>query len=261
MFAILLKLSPVFIFALPGVIAAALFPGRDSKTTFITLLNEFLPVGVRGLLLAALLSALIGSSLSVMNSISTLVVRDFLLPSRERISERGQVSLGRIAILISTPLAIAAAYLIYTTPEGLYKYLQAISIYLVMPITPAIFFGILSKRVTVEGAIASVFAGSVLAALFVSDQLIGAATASHYFPWLHRNLSLNYTYRGLWGTIAASAVLFLVSAVTKPKPYRDLEGLTVDWSTPAESFRGIYDWRLQLAALAIATIALYAWIW
>ena len=48
MFATLLKLSPVFIFALPGVIAAALYPGRESKTTFITLLNELLPSGFAG---------------------------------------------------------------------------------------------------------------------------------------------------------------------------------------------------------------------
>jgi solute:Na+ symporter, SSS family len=261
MFAILLKLLPVFIFALPGVIAAALFPGRDSKTTFITLLNEFLPVGIRGLLLAALLSALIGSSLSVMNSISTLVVRDFLLQFRKTISERAQVSLGRISILVSTPFAILAAYLIYTTPEGLYKYLQAISIYLVMPITPSIFFGILSKRVTVVGAIASVIAGSALAILFVGDQLIGPPTAVHLFPWLHRNLTLNYTYRGLWGTVATTVILFVVSAFTRTAPEAALKNLTVDWNAPAESFRGVSDWRLQLAVLAVATIALYAWIW
>jgi hypothetical protein len=55
MFTVFLKLSPVFIFALPGVIALAVFPGRDGKTTFVTLLNELLPAGIRGLLLAALL--------------------------------------------------------------------------------------------------------------------------------------------------------------------------------------------------------------
>jgi SSS family solute:Na+ symporter len=139
--------------------------------------------------------------------------------------------------------------------------MPAISIYLVMPITPAIFFGILSKRVTVQGAIASVLAGSVLAAVFVSDQLIGAPTGSHVFPWLHRDLTLNYTYRGLWGTVAATITLFAVSAFTKPRQLRDLENLTVDWKAPGEAFRGIFDWRLQLAILAIATIALYAWVW
>ena len=53
MFCILLKLTPVFIFALPGVIALALFPGREPKTTFVTLMNELLPSGARGLVLAA----------------------------------------------------------------------------------------------------------------------------------------------------------------------------------------------------------------
>jgi solute:Na+ symporter, SSS family len=108
MFAVLLKLSPIFIFALPGVIAAALYPRRDPKTTFISLLNDLPPNGVRGLVLAALISALIGSSLSVMNSISTLVVKDFLLHFSSNASEKRQILMGRIAIVLATPLAIAA---------------------------------------------------------------------------------------------------------------------------------------------------------
>ena len=174
MFATLLKFAPVFIFAVPGVIALALFPGREAKTTFVTLLNELLPNGIRGLVLAALLASLIGSNLSVMNSVSTLVVRDFVLHFRPQSSERAQVLSGRIAIAVTAALGIAAAYLVYTTPDGLYKYLQTISIYLVMPITPAIVFGIMSKRVTVKGAIASVLTGLVFATLFVADQLMPA---------------------------------------------------------------------------------------
>jgi SSS family solute:Na+ symporter len=261
MFAVLLKLSPVFVFALPGVVAAALYPGRDSKTTFVTLLNELLPNGLRGLVLAALLSALIGSSLSVMNSVSTLVVRDFLIQFRPGISEKLQVLWGRLAIAISTPLAVAAAYLIYQTPDGLYKYLQTISIYLVMPVTPAIFFGILSKRVTVKGALASVLAGIGLATIFVTDQLIGPATGAAWFPWLHTKLTLNYTYRGLWGTLFVIATLYVVSAWTEKRAPETLRGLTINWDEPMEPFRGLKDWRLQLAALTLMTIGLYAWLW
>src|SRR4029077_5537711 len=106
MFTVLLKLSPVFIFALPGVIALALCPGRESKTTFITLLNELLPTGIRGLVLAALLASLIGSTLSVMNSVSTLTVRDFILHFRPQTSERAQVLLGRVVILVATLFGI-----------------------------------------------------------------------------------------------------------------------------------------------------------
>jgi SSS family solute:Na+ symporter len=261
MFAILLKLSPVFIFALPGVIALVLFPGREAKTTFVTLLNELLPTGIRGLVLAALLASLIGSNLSVMNSVSTLVVRDFLLHFRPKSSEKAQVFFGRVAIVYATALGIVAAYLVLTTPDGLYKYLQTISIYVVMPITPAIVFGIMSKRVTVPGAIASVLTGVALAAVFVTDQLIGVEVGARLFPWLHTRLTLNYTYRGLWGTIAIIVVLFAVSVFTpKPNP-KKLEKITINWRSLPERFRGIYDWRLQLAALAVVTFTLYAVLW
>jgi SSS family solute:Na+ symporter len=261
MFATLLKLSPIFIFALPGVVAAALYPGLDSKTTFVTILNNLLPSGVRGLVLAALICALIASSLSVMNSISTLIVRDFLLRFSRNASERMQVFMGRGAIVLSTPLAVAAAYLIYTTPGGLYKYLQAISIYLVMPVAPAIFFGILSKRLTFQGAVCSAGAGTLLAALFVTDQILGPAAGARLFPWLHWTLTLNYTYRGLWGTIITTAVLFGVSYMTKRQSAASLEHLTVDWSAPRTPFEGLSDWRLHLLLLTIATIAIYAWLW
>jgi solute:Na+ symporter, SSS family len=171
-----------------------------------------------------------------------------------------QVLLGRATILVSTPLAVAAAYLIYTTPDGLYKYLQAVSIYLVMPVTPAIFFGIVSKRMTFQGAVASAMAGTLLASLFVTDQLMNAQGAQ-WFPFLHWKLTLNYTYRGLWGTMVTTAVLFIVSYCTTPPERARVAGLTVDWRTRAAAFEGLSDWRLHWGALALATIAIYAWLW
>lgn len=261
MFTVLLKLTPVFIFALPGVIASLLFPGREAKTTFITLLNELLPNGIRGVVLAALVASLISSNLSVMNSISTLVVRDFIMYWRPGTSEKAQVLLGRWAIAVATVLGVTAAYLVSATPDGLYKYLQTISIYLVMPITPAIVFGIMSKRVTVRGALVSVLVGIVLAAVFVADQLMGPAAGSALLPWLHTKLTLNYTYRGLWGAILVSITLFVVSIFTEKAPAERLERLTINWRMPIEPFSGITDWRFQLAALSMVTIGVYAWLW
>lgn len=261
MFTIVLKFLPVFIFALPGVIALALFPGRESKTTFVTLLNELLPTGIRGLVLAALLASLISSTLSVMNSVSTLTVRDFILHFRPSTSERAQVLLGRLVIVVATLLGVMAAYAVYRTPDGLYKYLQTVSIYLTMPVAPAIIFGILSKRVTAKGALASVIVGCALASLFVTDQLIGPTRAASVFPWLHTKLTLNYSYRGLWGTIACVFTLFLVSSFTKKTDPEKLEKLTVSWNQRAESFRGIFDWRLQLAVLCVITVLLYWLVW
>src|SRR5512133_2145735 len=161
MFAVLLKLLPLFIFALPGVIAFALFPnelqGEETKQTFVLLLNKLLPSGLRGLLLASLMAALVTSLIAVLNSVSTLVVRDFILEFKPGVSERKQVTLGRYVIILVTILGFGAAYLVYKNEEGLYKYLQTISAYLVIPVFPAIFFGIISKKVTMKGAIVSVF--------------------------------------------------------------------------------------------------------
>ena len=261
MFTVLLKLLPVFIFALPGVIALALFPGRESKMTFVTLLNELLPTGLRGLVLAALFASLISSTLSVMNSVSTLAVRDFVLHFRPLTSERSQVLFGRLAIVAATFLGVMAAYAVYKTPEGLYKYLQAVSLYLELPVAPAIILGILSKRITATGALASVLVGSICCVVFVTDELIGPHAGSRLFPWLHANpLTLNYAYRGLWGSIAGTITLFAVSAFTEKTAPDKLERLTIDWKGKAERFRGILDWRLQLAVLTVITALLYWWL-
>jgi len=258
MFTVLLKLLPVFIFAFPGVIALALFPGRNSKTTFVTLLNDLLPTGVRGLVLAALFASLISSTLSVMNSVSTLAVRDFVLHFHPRTSEQSQVLFGRFAIAAAALFGIIAAYAVYKTPEGLYKYLQSISLYLELPVAPAIVFGILSKRVTATGALASVLVGAVFCMVFVTDELIGPHAGSRLFPFLHASpLALNYTYRGLWGSIAGTITLFAVSAFTKKTDPDKLDRLTINWKSQAEAFRGIFDWRLQLAVLTVITAVLY----
>ena len=104
MFAALLKLTPIFIFALPGVITYALYPGmsdEQSKSTFVVMLNNLLPSGLRGLVLSALLAALISSILAVMNSVSTMLVRDFILYFKPSMGERVQVYLGRLMVFVA----------------------------------------------------------------------------------------------------------------------------------------------------------------
>jgi SSS family solute:Na+ symporter len=271
MFAILLKLTPAFIFALPGVIALALYPGRDYRTIFVTVLSDLLPTGVRGYVWSALVGTIIAALIAVMNSVATMAVRDFFLHFRPKTSERRQVYLGRFAMLICAALGVVAAYAVYKQPEGIYKYLQTISIYLTFPIAPAIIFGILSKRATFAGAAASVIVGLGLTTLFVVDALTTPAHAElcspwlydgvHLFPWLHHPLTFNYTYRGAWGTLTVIAVLFLVSAFTKKTDADKLAQTTVDWHRRPEPFRGLADWRLQVVLLLAATAAIEWWFW
>jgi SSS family solute:Na+ symporter len=264
MFAILLKLLPIFIFALPGVIAYALFPGElqgdETKQTFVLLLNNLLPSGLRGLLLASLMAALITSLIAVLNSVSTLIVRDFILEFRPDFPERKQVSFGRYIILIVTFLGIGAAWLVYKNEEGLYKYLQTITAYLVIPVFPAIFFGIVSKKVTLKGAAVSVLVGVVLATIFVIDQFLGPETGKDVFPFLHYKLTLNFGYRGLWTEILLTGVLFAVSAFTEKTAPEKLVTTTFTYTGKVARFEGLSDWRLHLGILSMITLALYIWL-
>jgi SSS family solute:Na+ symporter len=264
MFATFLKLLPVFIFALPGVIAFALFPGElqgdATKQTFVLLLERLLPAGLKGLLMASLLAALITSLIGVLNSVSTLFVRDFIVEFRPDYPEKKQVNLGRIVIVVVTLLGIGAAYMVYKNEEGLYKYLQTISAYLVIPVFPAIIFGILSKKVTLKAAGVSVIVGIILSTVFVIDQLIGPETGKQIFPFLHHKLTLNYGYRGLWAELIVTSVLFLVSAFTEKTDPAKLERTTVDYSKRFAAFEGLKDWRLHLLILTIITVLILIWL-
>ena len=79
----------------------------------------------------------------------------------------------------------------------------------------------------------------------------GCELGTQLFPWLHHPLTFNYTYRGLWGTLAVVAVLFGVSLVTKPPPPDKVEHTTIHWGDSREPFRGWSDWRLQWLGLAL----------
>jgi SSS family solute:Na+ symporter len=176
------------------------------------------------------------------------------------VTEKKQVTLGRYIILLVTCLGIGAAYLVYKNEEGLYKYLQTITAYLVIPVFPAIFFGIVSKKVTLKGAYASVLFGILIATVFVTDQLMGPDTAQSLFPFLHHKLTLNFGYRGLWAEMLITAVLFGVSAFTPKTSDDKLERTTVNYTARIAAFEGLSDWRLHWTVLAITTICIYIWL-
>ena len=162
--------------------------------------------------------------------------------------------------MIVTFLGIGAAYMVYKNEEGLYKYLQTITAYLVIPVFPAIFFGIVSKKVTLKGAAASVIAGIILATLFVSDQFLGPEKGQQLFPFLHHDLTLNFGYRGLWAEIIITGVLFAVSAFTKKTSPEKLETTTFTYTGKIARFEGLTDWRLHLSVLSLITLFLYIWL-
>src|SRR5260221_9109785 len=165
-FAGFLKILPVFMLVLPGIIAFALFPDQVKKPDFAypTLVLNLLPVGLVGLVMAALLAAVMGAMSSVFNSASTLVTLDFYKKIRPQASERQLVNFGRIATGFMVLLGLLWVPFIGYISSQLYIYLQSVQAYISPPIAACFILGILWPRLNGAGSITSLLTGFVLGA-------------------------------------------------------------------------------------------------
>src|SRR5260221_4321940 len=165
-FAGFLKILPVFMLVLPGIIAFALFPDQVKKPDFAypTLVLNLLPVGLVGLVMAALLAAVMGAMSSVFNSASTLVTLDFYKKVRPQASESQLVNFGRIATGVMVVLGLLWVPFIHLISSQLYIYLQSVQAYISPPISACFILGILWPRLNGSGAISSLLTGFRLGA-------------------------------------------------------------------------------------------------
>src|SRR5881394_410406 len=167
-FAGFLKILPVFMLVLPGIIAYALFPDQVKEKpdyAYPTLVLNLLPTGLVGLVMAALLAAVMGAMSSVFNSASTLVTLDFYKKLRPEASERQLVNFGRIATGFMVVLGLMWVPFIHLISSQLYIYLQSVQAYISPPIAACFVLGILWTRLNAQGAISSLLTGFCLGAL------------------------------------------------------------------------------------------------
>jgi SSS family solute:Na+ symporter len=159
LFAGLLKLPNLFILILPGVAATALYPGLERPDlVFPTLAFDMLPIGWRGLMLAALAAAILSSLEAIFNSASTLFTMDFVKHFRPATPDRQLVSIGRAATLVFMVLAAAWAPQIARFPT-LWQYLQSILSYVTPPVVAVFMLGLLWRRMTSGAAFLILIAG------------------------------------------------------------------------------------------------------
>src|ERR1700752_2298221 len=180
-FAGFLKILPVFVLVLPGLIAFALYPqlfhvvgGRvtNGDIAYPTMIVNLLPPGLVGLMIAALLAALMGAMSSVFNSASTMVTLDFYKKFRPAATESQLVFFGRVATGIMVLLGLLWVPFIHLLSAQLYIYLQSVQAYISPPIAVCFIFGILWPRLNGQGAISSLLVGFALGAVrFVLEVL------------------------------------------------------------------------------------------
>ena len=226
-FAGFLKILPVFLLVLPGIIAYALFPDQVVKPDYAypTLVLNLLPVGLVGLVMAALLAAVMGAMSSVFNSASTLVTLDFYKKIRPQANEHQLVMFGRIATGGMVLLGLLWVPFIHLLSAELYIYLQSVQAYISPPIAACFIIGILWPRVNGQGALSSLLTGFVLgAARFVFEVL---DKTRHYdsaaIRWL---VDMNFLHYAIFMFVVCTVVLVGVSFMYPAPDRKKLAGLT-----------------------------------
>jgi len=226
-FAGFLKILPVFMLVLPGIIAFALFPDQVKKPDFAypTLVLNLLPTGLVGLVMAALLAAVMGAMSSVFNSASTLVTLDFYKKIRPDASESQLVNFGRIATGFMVLLGLLWVPFIHLISSQLYIYLQSVQAYISPPISACFVLGILWPRLNGTGAISSLLTGFALGAVrFVTELMAARGTEfSGLMEWL---VKMNFLHYAIFMFVVCSLVLVGVSLMTEAPDRKRLAGLT-----------------------------------
>jgi len=228
-FAGFLKILPVFMLVLPGIIAFALFPEQVAKPDFAypTLVLNLLPTGLVGLVMAALLAAVMGAMSSVFNSASTLVTLDFYKKIRPNASEGQLVNFGRVATGFMVLLGLLWVPFIHYISSQLYIYLQSVQAYISPPISACFVLGILWPRLNGSGAITSLLTGFVMGATRFVLEIADRATGGHFdSPVVRWLIDMNFLHYAIFMFVVCSIVLVVVSLFTEAPDRKRLAGLT-----------------------------------
>jgi solute:Na+ symporter, SSS family len=275
-----LKLLPVFIFIVPGMICSALIiqarSGETAAVNFSEMLTQdgtaiaesgkafplmvknVLPVGVRGIVVAGLLSALMSSLAGVFNACSTLFTIDLYAKSNPRANEAQLVKVGRIATTVMVLIGLAWIPVIQGS-RGLYDYLQSVQGYLAPPIFVVFFLGIFWKRLNATGCLWALIVGFGMGVfrLGVDTMPKWSNDANYYaegtFFWIVNKIY--FQYFSLLIFLVSSAVMIGVSLLTEKPDYEKISGLTYGTLTEEHRSESRESWSTSDLLTSIGLLA------
>ena len=263
------KISPVFIFLIPGMIAYAmnakgLITLPDSDSAFSVLVKELLPVGFKGLVVGGLLAALMSSLASLFNSSATLFTVDFYQKYKPQASEKELVKVGRIATVTVVVLGILWIPVMKGLGKVLYAYLQDVQSLLAPGIAAVFLLGIASKKTTPAAGLIGLTTGFVLGMLRLGLKIFsgginpdGIIYKVFLAPnWLHYEIVLFFV---------VIIIMVVTSMFTKRADPLAIKGLYVGSATAEEKAltRASWNnWDLFFSGLIIVVIVwFYAYFW
>ncbi len=265
-FAAFLKLFPVYLFIIPGLICFALaksgklpelasMVGADGKpvaaeaqAAFPLMVKFLLPPGLRGIVVAGLLSALMGSLAGVFNACSTLFTVDLYQKFRPLASQSELVRMGRIATAVMILISLAWIPVIQGA-HGLYGYLQSVQGYLAPPIFVVFFFGVFWKRLNAEGCLWAMVVGFVIGGFrMIVDTPVTMKLAGFengYTPgtflWIVNNI--NFQYFSVLITVVSAIVMVAMSYATAAPDYGRIKSLTFATASDEDRARTRASWE------------------
>jgi SSS family solute:Na+ symporter len=255
-----LKLLPVFLFLIPGVVALALKNRGElaydtPDQAFAALLMNKMPSGLKGLVAAGLLAALMSSLASVFNSCSTLFTVDIYKKLRPEAPEKKLLSVGRTATVIIVILGIAWIPIMQNISGVLYEYLQSVQAYIAPPITAVFILGIFSSRINARGALSTLVMGLVVAVF-----RIGLELATGYLTpgsVLHSFASANFLTFASWFFLFCVAWCVVVSLLSPAPAPEKIQGLTYGTLTEEQKAanRASYNvWDIVLSLVVVGIV-------
>lgn len=258
-----LKLLPVFLFLIPGVVALALknrgeLHWDSPDEAFATLLMEKMPAGLRGLVAAGLLAALMSSLASVFNSCSTLFTVDIYKKIRPATPEKQLVNIGRIATVIVVILGILWIPIMQNISGVLYQYLQSIQAYIAPPIAAVFLLGIFYQRINSKGALSTLVVGLIVAFLRIGLELASDSLDPNGIIYVLAKS--NFLTFAAWFFLFSVIFCVVVSLATPPPAPAQIQGLTYGSMTEEQKQANKNSYNFWDVAMSLAVIAIVVYV-
>ncbi|MGB8358349.1 MAG: sodium/solute symporter, partial [Bacteroidales bacterium] len=264
-----LKLTPVFIFLIPGMIAYALNQQgiihlASSDSAFSTLVKELLPMGFKGLVVGGLLAALMSSLASLFNSSATLFTIDFYQRYKPQAPEKELVRVGRIATVVVVILGVLWIPVMRGIGKVLYAYLQDVQSLLAPGIAAAFLLGILSKKTTPAAGLTGLLTGFGLGMLRLGFTIFKGHVAPDTLLY-NVFIRTNWLHYEIINFAIVIITMIIVSYFTKRMDETKITGLYLGSATAEQKAITRASWTTSdvvLSAIVIVVIiAFYAYFW
>ncbi|MDR1331777.1 MAG: sodium:solute symporter [Tannerella sp.] len=273
-----LKLLPVFLFLIPGMIAFALhqktgtfLPLTDggvpnADAAFPTLVEKLLPAGLKGLVVCGILAALMSSLASLFNSSAMLFTIDFYKRFRPKTPEKRLVIIGQIATVVIVVAGILWIPIMRSVGDVLYAYLQDVQSVLAPGIAAAFLLGICWKRTSAKGGMWGLIAGMVIGLTRLGAKVYyssAAAPDANLFKYVFYDV--NWLFFCGWMLLFCILVIVAVSLLTKAPSEEKIRGLVFGASTREQLAETRASWNhwdiLHTCIILGITVAFYVYFW